>query len=530
MHFVGSTTLFVILTALAVRSAPAPQSGTDYTCDSSTQWHDAYQTFTCPGDTVCVTGASGNPCQFPSGYGQSGAVAVAVTSAAAVTSASAAGVVTSATAPGGISVTGAGTTGGKVATSASEAAVTSLSGATAAESGGGSSASHTNSAPSASGTSTSNGASGSNRLVTYWDNYANMGGVNAGQLTAVTHVILSFADMTDWATEQTTWKFMESSDGNFDSSTAATLKDMQSGLKVCGALGGWGLDSVMATAVRGGDSTIATFVANVKGFADYFNLDGIDIDWEFPSASDDANLITFITQLRAAIGDDRLISIALGARVDTTDAAAFNSDTFSKLDSLVDMWNVMTYDYVNRYSTTTEQQAGNRVVTTVMDYYEQQGITMEKCNVGFPMNAKYFTLTQTCDSSNPIGCSLPDTDYYEDSGVDNYKSGWVRFNPGLDSTLGTKGTEWATKMRAQWEARPTDGSTEITADVSNAWVDQTNNVFWTWLSDSDMKTTCQNWVTSGKVGGAMVWSLNQDDKGQDGGSHLTALAECIQGS
>lgn len=169
----------------------------------------------------------------------------------------------------------------------------------------------------------------------------------------------------------------------------------------------------------------------------------------------------------------------------------------------------MTYDYVNRYSTTTEQQAGNRVVTTVMDYYEQQGITMEKCNVGFPMNAKYFTLTEACDSSNPIGCFLPGTDYYEDSGVDNYKSGWVRFNPGLDSTLGTKGTEWATKMRAQWEARPIDGSTEITADVSNAWVDETNNVFWTWLSDSDMKTTCQNWVTSGKVGGAMVWSLNQ---------------------
>ncbi|KIR79045.1 chitinase [Cryptococcus gattii EJB2] len=434
--------------------------------------------------------------------------------AVAVTSASAAGGVTSATVAGGISVTGTGTTGGEAAaSSSSRAAVTTARSAVA------SSASHTNSAASPSGTSTSNGASGSNRFVTYWDNYANMGGVNAAQLTAVTHVILStllthliviaFADMTNWATKQTTWQFMESSDGNFGSSTAATLKGMQSGLKVCGALGGWGLDSVMVTAVRGGDSSIATFVANVKGFADYFNLDGIDIDWEFPSASDDANLITFVTQLRAALGDDKLISIALGARVDTTVAAAFNSDTFSKLDGLVDMWNVMTYDYVNRYSTATEQQAGNRVVTTVMDYYEKQGITMEKCNVGFPMNAKYFTLTEICDSSNPIGCSLPGREYYEDNGVDNYKSGWVRFNPGLDSTLGTKGTEWATKMRTQWEARPADGSTEITADVSNAWVDETNNVFWTWLSDFDMKKTCQNWVTSGKVGGAMVWSLNQ---------------------
>lgn len=103
--------------------------------------------------------------------------------------------------------------------------------------------------------------------------------------TLLTHlIVIAFADMTNWATKQTTWQFMESSDGNFGSSTAATLKGMQSGLKVCGALGGWGLDSVMVTAVRGGDSSIATFVANVKGFADYFNLDGIDIDWGMTSA------------------------------------------------------------------------------------------------------------------------------------------------------------------------------------------------------------------------------------------------------
>lgn len=103
--------------------------------------------------------------------------------------------------------------------------------------------------------------------------------------TLLTHlIVIAFADMTNWATKQTTWQFMKSSDGNFDSSTAATLKSMQPGLKVCGAFGGWGLDSVMATAVRGGDSSIATFVANVKGFADYFNLDGIDIDWGMTSA------------------------------------------------------------------------------------------------------------------------------------------------------------------------------------------------------------------------------------------------------
>ncbi|ODN96311.1 hypothetical protein I350_08333 [Cryptococcus amylolentus CBS 6273] len=531
-----AATLFALLTGLAVQAAPAPQSSTSVTCDSDSQWHDDYQTQTCPTGTVCQADAGGNPCVWPSSSSSSGSgAATGVTSAAAATSAedvgasaSVAGGASSSVVVGGASssavVGGASSVAGG-ASSASGAAATSAGAASSAVAGSsGAAGSATGSAAASSGTastttnSTSTSSNGT-RYVLYWDNYANMGGVEASQLTGATHVILCtirlnlsydpFADMTSWATkvDSAAMAFESSSDGNFDSSTASTLKGMVSGLKVTGALGGWGLDTPMATAVQGGDSTIETFVDNAVAFAKAFNLDGIDIDWEFPAASDVPNLVTFLTKLKAGLPDDSIISVALGARVDTTDAAAYTTDTFSQLTDLVDMWNVMTYDYVNRYSNKTEQQGGGRVVETVMDYYEKQGIDMNKVNIGFAMNAKYFTGVTNCTTDNPIGCTLPGQSYYEDDGEDNRKSGWLRFNSDLDSTLGTDGTTWMEKVRPQFEARPTDGSTEIADDVSQAWYDEDNQTFWTWLEPSDMSSVCSTWKS--KVGGMMVWSANQ---------------------
>ncbi|ODN88090.1 chitinase [Cryptococcus wingfieldii CBS 7118] len=529
-----AATLFALLTGLAVQAAPAPQSGTSVTCDSDTQWHDDYQTQTCPTGTVCQADAGGNPCVWPS----SGA-ATGVTSAAAATSAedvgasaSVAGGASSSAVVGGASssavvggassVAGGASSAGGQATSAgaasstvagsSGAAGSSASGVSGSSASGGSATSSAAASSGTASTTTNSTSSSGTRYVLYWDNYANMGGVEASQLTGATHVILCtipFADMTSWATkvDSAAMAFQSSSDGNFDPSTASTLKGMVSGLKVTGALGGWGLDTPMATAVQGGESTIETLVDNAVAFAKAFDLDGIDIDWEFPAASDVPNLVTFLTKLKAGLPDDSIISVALGARIDTTDAAAYTSDTFSQLKDLVDMWNVMTYDYVNRYSDKTEQQGGGRVVETVMDYYEKQGIEMEKVNIGFAMNAKYFTGVTDCTTDNPIGCTLPGKAYYEDSGKDNRKSGWLRFNSDLDSTLGTDGTTWMEKVRPQFEKRPTDGSTEIADDVSQAWYDEDNQTFWTWLEPSDMSSVCSTWKS--KVGGMMVWSANQ---------------------
>ncbi|WVN89253.1 uncharacterized protein L203_104471 [Cryptococcus depauperatus CBS 7841] len=459
-----------VLAATVINAAPAPTDAV-YTCDSATTWHSQDKTGTCPAGTVCSANAAGNPCQ-------SGSSTFTKTETV---------------------------TGSSGSTNTKPTDVTNDSG--------------------------SNG-NGGTRFVAYWENYANLGGTQATQLDGVTHVILSFADLRQWATPQQNFLFAHSTNGDFDASTAATLKGMKSDLKVTAALGGWGLDAPIAAAVRGAGA-MSVFIDNTVNFVKQFNLDGIDIDWEFPAKNDVPNFVTFIKQLREKLGKDKIISIAVGARTDTSDVEAYTKDTFTQLNDLVDMWNVMTYDYVNRYSTKTEQQGGGRVVDTVMAYYQQQGMPMKKANIGFAMNAKYFTNVQSCSAAKPIGCPLPGQSYYEDKITgDNFKSGWLRFNSGLDSGLGINGTKWATDMRPKFEARPKDGSTEIKGDLSNAWYDgnqpELDRTFWTWTSEKDMGDTCKEWKT--KVGGMMVWSMNHDDQGQAGGSHFKALAACVKGA
>lgn len=60
-----------------------------------------------------------------------------------------------------------------------------------------------------------------------------------------------------------------------------------------------------------------TFVKSVKRLVDTYGLDGIDLDWEFPTTEngghtatpqDDRNYVAFVKELRKALGKDKLIS------------------------------------------------------------------------------------------------------------------------------------------------------------------------------------------------------------------------------
>ncbi|KAK8845555.1 hypothetical protein IAR55_006270 [Kwoniella newhampshirensis] len=383
------------------------------------------------------------------------------------------------------------------------------------------------------------GGDAGGRFVAYWQSYDNFGTESTPpaipDLTGVTHVILAFVEMRPWDGEAVDtqasgagaapggYEFQYSTDGNFTPDTVKQIK--AKGVKVSAALGGWSDKGPgpIATMVRGGEASIDQFVEKAKGLVDAFGLDGLDLDWEFPTQSDSAGEISLLKKMRAKM-PNAILSVALGARVDTSDAAAYTSDSIKQLNDIVDMYNVMTYDYVNRYSTVSDYQAGGKVVETVMKYYSGQDIDMKKCNIGFPLNAKYFKLPSLC-TNGPLGCPLGGRAMYETNGVDNYSSGWLRFNPAIDKTLGTVVEAKMKQVRPQFDARPKSGTAPDPADLSQAWVDETNQMFWTWLEPSDISGVCQKWKS--QVGGMMVWALNQDTEGVRGGPHLQAIADCL---
>ncbi|KDN39765.1 glycoside hydrolase family 18 protein [Tilletiaria anomala UBC 951] len=90
--------------------------------------------------------------------------------------------------------------------------------------------------------------------------------------------------------------------------------------KVILALGGWGQSDKFSPAVATSSSR-STFINSIMGVYQKYDLDGIDIDWEYPnadgagnnqkSAADAANLQTFFQELRSALPQGALITAAV---------------------------------------------------------------------------------------------------------------------------------------------------------------------------------------------------------------------------
>lgn len=114
-------------------------------------------------------------------------------------------------------------------------------------------------------------------------------------------------------------------------------------VKVCLSIGGWG---------SGRFSEMASTEAGRKAFAldcarviRQYNLDGIDLDWEYPTSSaagissspeDTENFTLLMKEIRSAIGPDMLLTLASAASAKFID--------FEAILPVIDWVNVMSYD------------------------------------------------------------------------------------------------------------------------------------------------------------------------------------------
>lgn len=128
--------------------------------------------------------------------------------------------------------------------------------------------------------------------------------------------------------------------------TISGLKNKKKDLKVLLSIGGW---------ESGGFSEMAADEKNRKAFAEdcaravsHFNLDGIDMDWEYPSSSaagissspnDTINITLLMKDIRLAIGNKKLLTMA------SVDNARYVN--FRALLKVLDFVNIMTYDNAN---------------------------------------------------------------------------------------------------------------------------------------------------------------------------------------
>jgi GH18 family chitinase len=145
-------------------------------------------------------------------------------------------------------------------------------------------------------------------------------------------------------------------------------------VRVSIAVGGWGWDPQFE-ALAASPQARALFVKNLVEIVEQYDLDGVDMDWEYPDPGESSqNYLALMTELRAAL-PDKLISTAVVGSWDEV-GQGIPAEVFD----IVDYVNVMTYDSPE-HGSMAEFEGG-------INYWSGRGVPKEKLNIGTPFYSR----------------------------------------------------------------------------------------------------------------------------------------------
>ncbi|MBX9850644.1 MAG: T9SS type A sorting domain-containing protein [Cytophagaceae bacterium] len=240
-------------------------------------------------------------------------------------------------------------------------------------------------------------------IVGYFTTWA--GNVNTIQYSKLTHINYAFILPT-------------STGGLTTLSNPSRLQSLCSlahvnNVKVLIAVGGWnnGNDSNFET-VAANSTKRTTFVTNLLNFVSTYNLDGVDIDWEYPDPGTSAdNYALLMHELSDSLHNrGKLLTAAVVNR--GAQGAGVKDEVFGYVDFL----NIMAYDAGTPHSTYSEASQS-------MDYWLGRGLPASKAVLGVPFYGRdpytaYSTLVSQ-DASAPYKDNVGST-YY--NGINTIKN------------------------------------------------------------------------------------------------------------
>lgn len=186
------------------------------------------------------------------------------------------------------------------------------------------------------------------------------------------------------------------------------LKDSNPDLKVMLSIGGWGAGNFSEMAAD--ETHRKNFCQNCLAAVNKYNLDGIDIDWEYPTSSsagissspdDTKNFTLLMRDLRSVLGSGKLLTMASSASAKYVD---FNNAT-----QYMDFVNIMTYDmgkppYHNAglYPSSMTKRSCDEAVAL----HYSAGVPYEKLVLGIPFyghgnGSEYSTESVDFNEINP---------------------------------------------------------------------------------------------------------------------------------
>jgi chitinase len=286
-------------------------------------------------------------------------------------------------------------------------------------------------------------------------------------------------------------------------SKVVALKSVNPKLKVMLMIGGWGGNADGFSMMARDAAKRTAFCESVKSLLDKHKLDGVDIDWEYPTVSadnetgadpsDTRNFNLVLKELRETLGTEKIISFASSSSAKYVD--------WGTAMKYLDYVNVMTYDMgaaPSGHNSPLHKSAmfNHRSWDESVDAHEKGGVPRNRMVMGIPFYGK-------AEKSPAAGQKIFDytVRYYEIPDI-------------LEKGL-YQGQKLARNVHRMWE---------FTSMVPYLADDSGKNV----LSYDDPESVAAkgNYVKAGGMLGAMFWEYRCDT---DDHALLKALVGAVYG-
>lgn len=164
--------------------------------------------------------------------------------------------------------------------------------------------------------------------------------------------------------------------------------------------------------IAASSSLRTTFANNIVSFINTYNIDGVDIDWEFPTTDEKANYTLLMKEINEKVkanNSEHLVTSATG--IDT-----YTRYDFENSSQYLDYICVMTYDmHTSSYASLHNAlyyksgKCYKAVSNTATYYITNSGISPSKLILGIPFYGRSYTgttgLGQSYDSTTTISYS-----------------------------------------------------------------------------------------------------------------------------
>jgi len=320
----------------------------------------------------------------------------------------------------------------------------------------------------------------------------------------LTHINYAFANIINGEVMFDTSKFNNIEQNKNDLKALRHLRKINPDLRVLISVGGWGWSGNFSDAALN-DSTRERFAGSAVRFISENDLDGIDLDWEYPNQigagnkfrkEDVDNFTLMIKAIRekldsltteSSAGREYLISVATGG-----DSAYIANTKLGEVAEYVDFINIMSYDlhngntpqsghHTNLYMSRFDSPYGNATDRSVKMHL-QAGVPAEKLNIGIPFYGRRWKHVK------PVNYGL-----YQDSPAGGQGISYEAVKKALSDPLFEK--HWDSTASAPW-----------------LW-NSRDSVFISYDDTTSIRIKME-YIRKNRLGGVMFWEYTEDTDGK----------------